>query len=202
MDRVEIKQWAKEKIKGHIWEILLAAVITGFLTNLTFGGSVQVDANGNVTTKGVSIPVGILLYFVEVGFTAYMLNFIHDKKDLFKYSNEFARMFVAGLIQRIMLALFTLLLIVPGIIKAYAYALLPYLLADEKYNDLSYMDLLKKSEEIMKGHKLDLFVFHLSYIGWHILAIFTLGLLEIWIIPYFKTAEVKMLSEIKEAYEK
>lgn len=206
MNRVEVKQWAKEKIKGHIWEILLAVIITSMVTNLTIGQSIKMDSNGSITTTGVSIPLGILFYFVEVGLIKYMTNFIKDGsqnlKDLFSYKDEFGRIFITGLIKDIFVTLWCLLLIIPGIIKAYAYSLVSYLLADEKYKDLSHMDLLKKSEEIMNGHKMDLFIFHLSYIGWHILAILTLGLLEIWIIPYEKTAEVKFLNNIKEDYEK
>ena len=48
----------------------------------------------------------------------------------------------------------------------------------------------------MNGHKMDFFVLQLSFIGWHILAVFTLGLLEIWIVPYQKTAETKFLYDI------
>ena len=55
---------------------------------------------------------------------------------------------------------------------------------------------------MMMGHKMDYFVLTLSFIGWHILAIFTLGLLEIWIIPYEKVATTKFLLDVKEAYEK
>lgn len=206
VNRVEIKQWAKEKINGHIWEILLAVMITSIVTNLTFGQKIEMNSNGAITVTGVSIPLGMLFYFVEVGLIKFMTNFIKEGtqnlKDLFSYKNNFARIFITGLIKDIFVTLWCLLLIIPGIIKAYAYSLVSYLLADEKYKDLSHMELLKKSEEMMNTHKMDLFVLQLSYIGWHILAIFTLGLLEIWIIPYQKTAEVKFLNDIKEEYEK
>ena len=63
------------------------------------------------------------------------------------------------------------------------------------------MDILKKSQDMMQGHRMDLFILSLSFIGWHILAIFTFGLLELWILPYQKTAETKFLYDVKTAYE-
>ena len=54
----------------------------------------------------------------------------------------------------------------------------------------------------MYGHKTDLFVLGLSFIGWYILSILTCGILFIWVIPYVQTATVKFLYDIKEDYEK
>ena len=85
--------------------------------------------------------------------------------------------------------------------KAFAYALVPFLLADDKYKDLSYTEVLKKSEEMMKGHRMDYFVFCLSFIGWFLLAIPTLGLICIWLSPYYETARVKFLNDIKVTAE-
>ncbi len=199
MDRVEIKKWAKEKIKGHIWDILVPIIVAGFLTSLTIGGSYNVQ-DGKFSA---GYNVGIFFAFVEVGLAAFMVKFIHDQehniKDLFAYTSDYVRIFVTKLLSTIFVALWTLLLIVPGIMKAYAYSLISLLLADDNYKDLSYMEVLKKSEEIMNGHKMDLFLLDLSFIGWHLLAIFTLGLLEIWIVPYYTTARYKMLDDIKAA---
>ena len=188
MNRTELKNWAKEKVSGKRWPILIAAIITGIICNIA------------IPMRNGSIPIGWVLYFVEVGFTYYMICFINDQpnkiEDLFKFSKDFVRDLLTSLVSGIFVALWSLLLIVPGIIKMYAYSLVPFLLADEKFNDLDVMSVLKKSEELMNGHKMDFFVLQLSFIGWHILAVFTLGLLEIWIVPYQKTAETKFLYDI------
>lgn len=63
------------------------------------------------------------------------------------------------------------------------------------------MDILKKSEEMMNGHKMDYFMLCLSFIGWHILAFFTCFILEIWVLPYQTVAQVKFLSDVKAASE-
>lgn len=204
MDRTELKNWAKGKIKGHVGELFVALLIAGLLTNLTIGGGISQE--GSQIKFNTGIPLGLLFYFVEVGLVYYMIKFLKDEKrelkDLFKYSNDFGRIFLTGLLQSLMTFLWALLLIIPGIIKGIAYSLVPFILADEKYKDLGFMDTLKKSEEMMMGHKMDYFVLGLSFIGWHILAICTIGLLEIWIIPYQTTAMYKFLNDLKTDYEK
>jgi len=203
MTNSEIKSWSKEKIKGKIWTILPAILVATILTSLTVGGKTTVTDEGIHTTAGYSI--GWIFYFVNVGLAYFMVKFITDQKtefkDIFHFGSEFVRCLVTGLLQAIFTFLWALLFIIPGIIKAFAYSLVPMLLADEKYKSLGAMDLLKKSEELMKGHKMDYFLLILSFIGWHILAIFTLGLLEIWIIPYQTTAQMKFLYNVKSAAE-
>lgn len=202
MDRVEIKKWAKEKIKGHIWELLIPIVVAGILTNLTVGQQITTGADGGASVQvSGGINLGFFFYFVTVGLTYFMVKFINDEKhefkDLFHFINDYVRIFVVNLLQTIFIVLWALLLVIPGIIKAFAYALVPFLLADDKYKDLSYTEVLKKSEEMMNGHKMDYFVFCLSFIGWFLLAIPTLGLLLIWLSPYYETARVKFLNDIK-----
>lgn len=201
MTNSEIRQWAKEKIKGKVWQIFLVAVVAGILTGLSF--TIRKD-NGDVNQV---ISLGWLFYFVEVGFTYYMIKFITDQNaefnDIFHFSSDFGRDLVVGLLQTIFVFLWTLLFIIPGIIKLFSYVMVPYLLADDKYKDLGYMDILRKSEEMMKGHRMDYFLLNLSFIGWHILAImFTFGLLEIWIIPYQTTAATKFIYDLKSSEEK
>ena len=199
MTNSEIKQWAKEKIKGNWTKILPAIIVAGILTNLSIGGG-QTE---NGYSSGYSL--GWIFYFVEIGLVAYMVKFINDEKvefkDIFNYSKDFGRAIGAVLLQGLFVFLWALLLIIPGIIKLISYSLVPYLMADSKYDNVGITDLLKKSEEMMNGHKIDYFILNLSFIGWHILAIFTLFILEIWIVPYQTTANTKFLNDIKLSYE-
>ena len=199
MERAEIKQWAKGKIKGHIWELLIPIIVASILTNLSF------TIGGGDGETGTTITLGIFFYFVQVGLIKFIKAFNEDKahefKDLFSYSNEYVRIFLVNILQVIFIFLWTLLLIVPGIIKAFAYALVPYILGDEKYKDLKYTEVLKLSEEMMKGHKMDYFVFGLSFFGWFLLGFLTLGLAFIYVSPYFTVSQVKFLNEIKTKYE-
>lgn len=207
MTRPEIKLWAKQKIKGEWPNILVASIITGIITGLSIPyGHQYIPTDYGTFSINNTIPIGFLFYFVQVGLVYYMVKFINGNKpsfnDLFKFKNDFARDLGTGILMIIFIALYTLLLIIPGIIKGFAYALVPYLLGDEKYNKLSPMEILKKSEEMMKGHKTDYLVLGLSFIGWYILACFTCGILLIWLIPYTQTAFTKFLYDVKKDYEK
>ena len=202
MTNSEIRNWAKEKIKGNIWNILPAIIVAGIFTNFTIHFN-QTAADGSV--EGVNYQLGWLFYFVEVGLTYFMVKFVTDQKyefnDLFRFFKDFGRCIGTSLLSGIFIFLWGLLLIVPGIMKAFSYALVPYLLADDRYKNLSITDILKKSEEMMKGHRMDLFLLGLSFIGWHFLAVFTLFILEIWVVPYQKTATVKFLNDLKKSQE-
>ena len=95
--------------------------------------------------------------------------------------------------------LWTFLFIIPGIIKAFAYALTPYLLVD--CPDLSALQCIKLSNEMMKGHKFDLFYLYLSFIGWILLAILTLGIGMLWLIPYMQTSTASFYLDVKAQYQ-
>ena len=88
-----------------------------------------------------------------------------------------------------------MLLIVPGVIVAIGLGMAGLIVID---SDLSAIDALKKSWEMMKGYKWNYFVFILSFIGWIILAPFTLFILFIWLIPYMTVAEVIYYDELKK----
>ena len=95
-------------------------------------------------------------------------------------------------------SLWSLLLIVPGIVKFYAYSMTPYILIDDP--ELSANQAINLSKKMMKGHKLDLFYLHLSFIGWNFLSIFTLGIGLLWVVPYMMTAQAAFYQDIRKEY--
>lgn len=97
-----------------------------------------------------------------------------------KWGNVTLAMFLKNLF----VALWSLLLIVPGIIKSYEYRMVPFLLADDP--SMNWKDALETSKDMMNGNKWDAFVLDLSFIGWFILSGLTLGLLGIFYTnPYY-----------------
>ena len=88
---------------------------------------------------------------------------------------------------------------VPGIVKAYAYAMTPYILVDRP--DLSANQAINLSCKMMSGHKFDLFYLQLSFIGWAILCLFTLGIGFLWRLPYYATAQAAFYQDVKSEYE-
>lgn len=91
------------------------------------------------------------------------------------------------ILSTIYIFLWTLLLIIPGIIKSYSYALTPYILVE--HPEMSANEAIEESMRLMDGHKFDLFYLQLSFIGWAILSILSLGLGVFWLIPYQMTAQ-------------
>ena len=95
--------------------------------------------------------------------------------------------------------LWSLLLIIPGIVKSFSYAMTPYIL--EERPELSANEAIDHSCSMMKGHKFDLFWLYLSFIGWGILCIFTLGIGLLWLMPYMQTSVAAFYEDVKADYE-
>ena len=93
----------------------------------------------------------------------------------------------------------SLLLIVPGVIKSFSYALTPYILADKP--ELSADEAIELSMKMMDGHKLDLFILYLSFIGWGLLSILTLCIGMLWVMPYMYTSMAAFYEDVKAEYE-
>ena len=97
---------------------------------------------------------------------------------------DYGHKFCTMLVMSIYLFLWTLLLIIPGIIKSYSYRMVPFIVQD--YPDLSAKEVINKSREMMDGQKMETFKLDLSFIGWFLLSLVTLGIVGIfWTNPYF-----------------
>lgn len=113
---------------------------------------------------------------------------------LFSGFKQFGRAFLLNLLIGIFVFLWALLLIIPGIIKAYSYSMSFYILADNP--EMSANDARKKSMEMMQGNKWRLFCLHFSFIGWGLLCILTLGILTFWVMPYEQAAEAEFYQSL------
>ena len=89
------------------------------------------------------------------------------------------------------------LLVIPGIIIALGLSFYKEVLVDNP--ELSVMDVIKKAWNLTNGHKMELFVFGLSFLGWAILALFTLGIGYIWLYPYMTIALTLAYEELRKA---
>lgn len=94
-------------------------------------------------------------------------------------------------------ALWTLLFIIPGIIKSYEYRMIPYILADNPH--ISSKEAFRQSKEMMKGQKWKAFVLDLSFLGWEILSCFTLGILSVFYVsPYKDNTNAELYAALKD----
>lgn len=87
------------------------------------------------------------------------------------------------------------LLVIPGVIWAFAYSMIPYILDEEP--ELSLFQTFRKSRMMMKGHKLDYFWLCLSFIGWAILSVITLGVGYLWLMPYVQSTSAAFYEDLK-----
>ena len=99
------------------------------------------------------------------------------------------------LLMNIFIFLWSLLLLIPGIIKAFSYAMTPYIL--KEYPELSANQAIELSRKMMRGHKFDLFWLNLSFVGWFFLCLLTLGIGFVWFLPYVQTANAAFYQEVK-----
>lgn len=161
-----------------------------------------------VTSVASFIPVvgtfaSLLLLPLGWGYSiAFLLNAREGKKfevqSLFDGFKDYTRIFYTLLLQTLYTMLWTLLLIVPGIIKSYAYAMTGYILKDEP--ELSGNAAIEKSMAMMDGHKFDLFYLQLTFIGWVILCFLTCGLGFLWLGPYMASSTAHFYEEVKADY--
>ncbi len=166
---------------------LIYMVITGVLSAIT-----QNMPAASLLSVIVTAPlaIGLNKYFIE-----FSKQLSPDVEVLFDgYKESFLSSILLSLLTGLLIFLWMLLFIIPGIIKAYAYAMAPYILAENP--TISITEALDESQEMMKGHKMDLFILGLSFIGWGLLGLITFGIAFIWVIPYINAAHAEFYLEV------
>lgn len=115
------------------------------------------------------------------------------------FKDNWGNVILSMFLRNLFIALWSLLLIVPGIIKMYSYRLVPYILKD--HPELSATDAITLSRKMMNGHKADAFVLDLSFLGWLILSALTVGILHIFYVgPYIQATDAELYKAITAAY--
>ncbi|MCL2084687.1 MAG: DUF975 family protein [Oscillospiraceae bacterium] len=195
--RQEIKELAKQAMKEQqgtcilIALLVAAAGIIGSLLGLT-----------PIIGPMISIVVSLCLIVVNVGLCgAFVSVWRRQKIDVVApfetLKVNFARKLGGMYWMALWTLLWTYLFIIPGIIKGLAYSMTPYILAD--CPNVTATDALKLSMRMTKGYKGELFVFHLSYIGWWLLSALTFGILTlVYVTPYYSTAMAGYYEELRE----
>lgn len=166
------------------------AVAVSFVFGLLFACS-------TATLLGSIILGGVLMVGNAIAFTQLF------RTGELKFENLFAGFstnnFTATIGLYVKTTLYTffwsLLFFIPGIVKAYSYAMAPYILADNP--ELTGGEALTASREMMRGKKWRLFCLDFSFIGWEILSIFTLGILTLWITPWKAAAIADFYETVK-----
>ncbi len=127
---------------------------------------------------GTVVEVGCQKYFVQATEEDFSINHVMSGFKKGKYGNIVLTMLFRG----VLLFLWTLLLIIPGIIKSYAYRFVPYILADNP--EITPKRAIELSNQMTNGQKFDMWVLDLSFIGWYILGLLALGIGVLFVNPY------------------
>lgn len=133
--------------------------------------------------------ISIFLFFpLEVGSSRFFLKSLSQpaevKEVAYAYDNGYKNVIKILFLRNLYTALWCLLFVIPGIVKAYEYQMIPYLLAENP--NLSKEEAFRLSKQMMTGNKFEAFVLDLSFIGWDLLAAFTLGILGVFYVQPYK----------------
>ena len=189
MTRVELKNMAKEQIQGKIGILFLIFLIIAIIG----AGSAFVPVVGWFATIIIMPAFNISLCMIFLELT--------KKEDIsvgdaFKGFNITGKAVWLNIITNFFVFLWSLLLVIPGIIKVFSYAAAPFILADNP--ELTAREALSESKRIMDGHKFDLFVLQLSFFWWYILSAITFGIAYIYVVPYFQATMANFYNDIKD----
>lgn len=190
--------------------IKLENMVFNFITSKTYSTPIIFISSGlflflTLAFILFNIFIGPVLLVGQAGF--FLKGFKGDvnTKNLwpdFKYRDEYFNIVQTIFIRNVYLILWILLLVIPGIIKAYEYRMVTYILANEGI--MSPNEVITRSREMTKGHKWDIFVLDLSFILWDLLGYITFGLGGYFVAPYKEATFAKLyealagLDEIEE----
>lgn len=200
----EYKNLALSKLKGN-WKPAVITSLVYVLVCAVFSAIVNLVSDSDLLVVILTIVQMLILLPLVVGYSnafRYMLvkgdyNLLHNMVDIAKA--DVKRNALGMLLMAVKTMLWSLLLLIPGLIKSYAYRLTPYILNDKP--EIGFKEASSLSDEMMKGHKFDLFWLDLSFIGWMLLGILTLGIGYLWLQPYMLTASAAFYEDVKLEYE-
>lgn len=204
MEKISVyKNRALATLKGK-WEDVVITTLVYIAIVLVLSQSLTLPFALNGIDNGISGIVSILLLPFGWGFMVYFLNFVRGKyklKDIFDgyTKNYFVRTMLTILLQSIIVCIGTILLIVPGFIAFCMFSQVQFIMKDDE--SIGYWKALRKSMDMMKGHKMQYFLLYLSFIGWVLLAMLTLGIGLLWLIPYMYTTFAHYYEDLKAEYE-
>lgn len=199
MNASDFRRIARENLSGRWLISALVCFVASLLGGISTSSSIDISWTEDIEPllsyeqAQLLLPIvkGILFYaliaaivsfiiggVIELGLKRYFLNQHdgqqHEFKDLFSQFSNWGGAFCLRLLTSIYLALWSMLFVIPGIIKGYSYAMAPFIMTE--HPEWGANECITQSRVIMDGHKFELFCLEISFIGWSIACIFTLGI--------------------------
>ena len=193
MDRVQLKEAAKQQIRGKIGVLFVISLI--YVAIIMLASYIPIVGSVAITfflSPAFSLALVMIYLNVADGKEVQIGDIFNG---FYKFWGAFKVTFLVGLFAM----LWSLLFIVPGIIKAYSYSQALYIWSENP--EMGALEAINKSKEIMEGHKMDLFVLELSFIGWMLLGAVTFGLAYIYVYPYMMTTFANFYRSLCPAFK-
>lgn len=199
----EIRTIARQELKGF-WTMPVLATLVYFVIAM-----VLQTPSYFAKIPSLIIPMSTFTWVIAIlvsfplayGFTLAFLHFLREDKEdtveaMFCGFKTYGRAIGVYLLEMVLIFLWFLLLIIPGIIKSLAYSLTFFISKD--HPELSAYECIQRSNDMMKGHKMQLFLLYLGFFGLAILSVFTLFIGMLWLIPFFQVCLAEFYENLKE----
>lgn len=210
----ELRAQARERLEGQWGTFVLMTFLMLVIQTILqipgyIGSLLEILSPENVLASlsfsNISNILSLLALPLSWGLTVSLLrNHREESVDLENLFDGFrggryTRVFCALFLVNLFTFLWALLLIIPGIMKAFSYALTPYIIMDEP--ELTARQAITRSCEIMQGRRWKLFCLYLSFIGWGILSLLTFGIGFLWLVPYMNASIAAFYEDARAEYE-
>ncbi|WP_214848421.1 DUF975 family protein [Exiguobacterium sp. s193] len=193
----QLKLAARESLQGR-WGFM-ALMMLLFLIIQGVPNGAGSSGNDFEFIDLIGLLLSIVTLPIAIGWSWLALSVARDEEtkiaDLFEPYKMFLKAVGLAIVQTIFLGLWFLLFIIPGIIKSFSYMLTYYILRDEP--SIGILDAITRSRQMMDGHKKEAFFLVLSFIGWFLLGIVTIGIGFLWIGPYFSVTLAKFYDRVR-----
>ena len=228
--RAELKTRAKAAVKMYYWKMVLVALILSMIgggassVGSRSAGDNSAGSGARSMFEGINMQVAMIAVIIvlvvvvialalsvfvfnvlEVGCRGFFSRSMTEDPELGLIADGFTQNYwncvKTQFLKSLFIGLWSLLFVIPGVIKAYEYRMVPYLLAE--HPEMSSGEIFARSKEMMQGNKWDTFVLDISFVGWVLLSGITLGVLYIfWVGPYIAATDAALYHRIsgKDTY--
>lgn len=191
MSNSELKRKARAQLGGKLFSNawLMALLVCAIVGAITAGAGTVVPGLGALLVLG-AISYGSEALFLRQARSGEPM----EIGALFSgFSSNFGELFLLGFLSTLFASLWSLLLVIPGIVKSYSWALIYCIKVDHPEYD--WRQCMNESAAMMRGYKMKLFLLDLSFIGWYIVGSMCLGVGTLWVVPYHMAAHAQFYVE-------
>ena len=228
--RAELKIRAKAAVKMYYWKMVLVALILSMIgggassvgsrsasDNSAGSGARSMFEGINMQVAMIAVIIVLVVVVIALALSVFVFNVLEvgcrgffsrsmtEDPELGLIADGFTQNYwncvKTQFLKSLFIGLWSLLFVIPGVIKAYEYRMVPYLLAE--HPEMSSGEIFARSKEMMQGNKWDTFVLDISFVGWVLLSGITLGVLYIfWVGPYIAATDAALYHRIsgKDTY--